>query len=187
MNMDLILIYAVFVYILITGMMLFWLKTDVINKLKAFLWAPKGAKLFRLYRKDGTSEDFVQCAKNGGTIEHDGDNYIIQQGSIMIDRAKNAPLVTLLEGDVPSVKPFDEQRPRVDTKELKSLFFAEREKAKTDVQPDFKALRMIVIIVGLVSAITLILAWFNYQNTEAMMAAIAALRTTGQTAAEVIL
>lgn len=166
MNGDVVLIYVVFVYMLVTGMMLFWLKRDVINKLKLFFLAPKGAKLFALYRKDGTREEFVECAKTGGVIEKDGDKYAILRSTSFLDRGKNGPTITLVEGNLNSVDPFDEIDNRVDTKQLRALFFAEREKAKTDLNPDVKLLKLLVILSVLACGGALVMSFLTYQSVD---------------------
>ena len=184
MNPDLIMIYGVFVYVLLTGMMLFWIKQDVINKLKLFFLAPKGAKLFSIYRKDGTREEFVTCAKTGGVVEKDGDKYAIIRSTSFLDRGKNGPAIVLVEGNLNSVDPFDLVDSRVDTKQLRALYFAEREKAKTDLNPDVKLLKTLVIIAIIATAIALVMAFFNYQGLEQILeiikpVAVAAGNSTG--------
>jgi len=46
------------------------------------------------------------------------------------------------------------------------LFFAEREKAKTDLNPDVKLLKMLVIIAVIVTAVVLVVSFLNLQSTE---------------------
>jgi len=165
MNGDLLIIYGVFVYVLLTAVMLFLVKRDVINKLKLLLFGMKGAKLFVLYRKDGTRDEFVDTAKTGGIIEKDGDKYSINRTTVFRDRGKNAPMVPLTEGNMVSFDPFGVSLPRVDVKQLRALFFAEREKAKEDLNPDVKLLKMLVIIAVLACGGALIMSYLSMQNT----------------------
>lgn len=170
MNADLIIIYGVFVYVLVTGLILFWIKKDIYLKLYTYFKAGQGAKLFTLYRKDNTKETFAACAKAGGMIKHDGDDYQITRKAVVIDRNKNCPEVTLVEGEVKALNPYAKINPRIDTKSLRALFFMEREKAKEDINPDVKLLKMLVIICVIGVAISAIIAYFTYQNTVGLTA-----------------
>lgn len=177
MNADLIIIYGVFVYALVTGVLLFWLKQDVYLKLYTYLNASKGAKLFTLYRKDNTKETFAACAKTGGMIKHDGDDYQITRQAVVIDRNKNCPEVTLVEGEVKALNPYAKINPRIDTKSLRALFFMEREKAKEDLNPDIKLLKLLVIVCVIGVAISALIAYFTYQNTEGLTTVVPAAAT----------
>jgi len=163
---DLILVCGAFIYVFLTAIMLFLVKTDVINKLKLLIGSSKGAKLFRIYKKDGTEEDFVDSGKPGGIIKHDGDPYAITFGSIFTNRAKNAPSVTLVEGNLNSINPLLRSDGRVDTKQLRALFFAEREKAKSDLNPDVKLLKLLVIGALIACGIAVVIAYFNYDTAQ---------------------
>ena len=171
---ELAMIYGVFVYILVTGMMLFWVKTDLINKIKSYFLAPKGAKVFRLYKKDGTEEEFVECCRPGGVIKHEGDVYAILKGTIAVSRSKNAPTVTLVEGNLNSVDVFNKIDNRVDTKQLRALFFAEREKAKSDLNPDVKLLKTLLLITIIIAIIVGLISYFNFTTGEQVLAAVKA-------------
>lgn len=171
MNADVVLVDGAFLYMLATAILLFWVKTDLINKLKLLIFSTKGAKLFALYRKDGTREEFVMTAKTGGKIEHAGDPYLILRSGVMHDRAKNAPVVTLAEGNLQSIDPLALRAPRVDSKQLRALFFAEREKAKDDINPELKILKILVVILVLVAAAGAIMSYLAMQNTSALTAA----------------
>lgn len=186
MNADLIIIYGVFVYVLLTGMMLFWIRRDVINKLKLFFLAPKGAKLFTLYRKDGTRDEFVKCAKTGGVVEKDGDKYAIVRSTSFLDRGKNGPTITLAEGNLNSIDPFGQTNSRVDTKQLRALYFAEREKAKTDLNPDVKLLKLLVILSVLACGAALILSFLTYQNVDQITALLGTAQPAIDAAAQVV-
>ena len=183
MNLDLIMIYGVFVYILVTGLLLFWIKKDLYLKIYTYLKAPQGAKLFTIYRKDNTKETFAACAKSGGMIKHDGDDYQITRKAVVIDRNKNCPEVTLVEGEVRAIDPYQTVSPRIDTKSLRALFWMEREKARDDINPDVKLLKLLVIICVVGVAISAIIAYFTYQNTTGLMHAVPA----AATAASVVL
>lgn len=183
MNADMIIFYGVYVYILITGGLLFWIRKDVWLKLYTYFKAPQGAKLFTLYRKDNTKETFAACARTGGMIKHEGDDYQITRKAVVIDRNKNCPEVTLVEGEVKAVDPYSKVAPRIDTKSLRALFFMEREKAREDLNPDVKLLKMLVIICVIGVAISAIIAYFTYQNTEGLHAA----KAVAETGASVVL
>ena len=163
---DLILVCGAFIYVFLTAIMLFLVKTDVINKLKLLIGSSKGAKLFRIYKKDGTEEDFVDSGKPGGIIKHDGDPYAITFGSIFTNRSKNAPSVTIVEGNLNSINPLLRSDGRVDTKQLRALFFAEREKAKSDLNPDVKLLKLLVIGALIACGIAVVIAYFNYDTAQ---------------------
>ena len=164
MNAEVLLIDGAFLYILVSGLVMFLVKRSIINKLKLLILAPKGAKLFALYRKDGTRDEFVETAKVGGVVEKDGNKHAIKRENVFHDRGLNAPIVPLVEGDLNSIDPFGRASNRVDTKQLRSLFFMEREKAKTDLDPDVKLLKLLVIFSLLATIGALILAYFSYQN-----------------------
>ena len=169
---DLILVCGAFIYVFLTAIMLFLVKTDVINKLKLLIGSSKGAKLFRIYKKDGTEEDFVDSGKPGGIIKHDGDPYAITFGSIFTNRAKNAPSVTIVEGNLNSINPLLRSDGRVDTKQLRALFFAEREKAKSDLNPDVKLLKLLVIGALIACGIAVVIAYFNYDTAQKTLAVL---------------
>lgn len=166
---EILALAGVGMYAVVTTLALFTLKTDLINKVKLFIGAPKGAKLFRIYKKDGTEEEFVESGKPGGVIKHDGDVYAILRGTIAHNRAKNGPCVTLVEGNLNSIDPFDEVDDRVDTKQLRALFFAEREKAKSDLNPDVKLLKLLVIGALIACGIAVVLAYFNFDTTQKLL------------------
>ena len=168
----LIALYGCAFLIGVMGLMLFLVKTDVINKLKLLAGSSKGAKLFHIYKKDGTEEDFVDSGKPGGIIKHDGDPYAITFGTIFTNRAKNAPSVTLIEGVLQSVNPLTRVVERADTKQLRALFFAEREKAKSDLNPDVKLLKMLVIGALIACGIAVVIAYFNYDTAQKTLAAM---------------
>jgi hypothetical protein len=168
----LLMLYGCAFLIGVMGLMLFLVKTDVINKLKLMIGSSKGAKLFHLYKKDGSEEDFVDSGKPGGVIKHDGDPYAITFGTIFTNRAKNAPAVTLIEGNLSSVNPLMRGDARVDTKQLRALFFAEREKAKSDLNPDVKLLKMLVIGALIACGIAVVIAYFNYDTAQKTLATL---------------
>ena len=168
----LIMLYGCAFLIGVMGLMLFLVKTDVINKLKLLAGSSKGAKLFHIYKKDGTEEDFVDSGKPGGIIKHDGDPYAITFGTIFTNRAKNAPSVTLIEGVLQSVNPLTRVVERADTKQLRALFFAEREKAKSDLNPDVKLLKMLVIGALIACGIAVVIAYFNYDTAQKTLTAL---------------
>jgi len=158
--------------VILLGMLIFLVKTDVVNKAKLFIGSSKGAKLFRLYKKDGTEEEFVEQAKPGGVIKHDGDLYAILKGTINTSRSKNAPAVTLVEGNLNSVDLFGLVDDRVDTKQLRALFFAEREKAKSDLNPDVKLLKMICIGAVVLCLLGVVIAFFNWDTAQKTLVAL---------------
>ena len=158
--------------VIVETLLIFLVKNDVINKLKLFIGSSKGAKLFHLYKKDGTEEDFVEHGKPGGVVKHDGDLYAILKGTINTNRNKNAPAVTLVEGNLNSVDLFGLVDDRVDTKQLRALFFAEREKAKSDLNPDVKLLKLLCIGALAACVIAIIIAYFNYDTAQKTLAAL---------------
>jgi hypothetical protein len=172
-GLEVLAMYGGAMYAGAATVLLVMLKTDVINMVKLKLGASKGAKLFRIHKKDNTTEEFVEICKPGGVIKHDGDVYAILRGTVATNRAKNAPEVTLVEGNLNSIDPFDEVDDRVDTKQLRALFFAEREKAKSDLNPDVKLLKLLVIGALIACGIAVVISFFNYQGIEKMVAQLA--------------
>jgi len=186
MSGDIILIYAVFVYMLITGFLLFWIRKDVMNKLYTYTKAGQGAKLFTLYRKDGTKDEFAACGRTGGMLKHDGDDYQITRAGVVIDRNKNCPSVTLVEGETKALNPYSKVAPRIDTKSLRALFFMEREKAAQDLNPDIKLLKMLLFVAIICCAAAAIFGFLTFQNTEGLHA-VAAVAPSAASGAGVVL
>lgn len=179
-------LYIVFTWFMISGFLLFWCKSDVINKIKLFLNARKGAKLFRLHKKDGTVEEFVDYCEQGGAVKHDGDTYLVNHNNIAMNRSKNCPEVTIVEGELQSIDLFDRTEGRVDTKQLRALFSVEREKSRADIEAllstlKINNLKIIIILLFVLLGIILVIAWLTFQHAEAMHSLLPAVQKTTET------